>query len=129
MTIVVGVWSLKRPSNRMNSLADATLIILLYDPQQLFQASFQLSFFVVLSIALFMPPLEKLRDRLLQTDPLLPPALVPRWQRWLHAPVRVVSASLAVSLAAWFGSRPLTADYFHLFSPGPLPANLLLVSL
>jgi len=129
MTIIIAGWSLKRPSNLINSLAAAAFIILLYDPQQLFQASFQLSFFVVLSIALFMPPLEKLRDRLLQTDPLLPPELLPRWQRWLHAPLRIVTTSVAVSLAAWFGSWPLTAYYFHLFSPVTLLANLLIVPL
>ena len=129
MTIIIAGWSLKRPSNLINSLAAAAFIILIYDPQQLFQASFQLSFFVVLSIALFMPPLEKIRDRLLQHDPLLPVELLPRWQRWLSAPLRVVLTSVAVSLAAWFGSWPLTAYYFHLFSPVTLLANLLIVPL
>ncbi|MEI9864018.1 MAG: ComEC/Rec2 family competence protein [Limisphaerales bacterium] len=104
-------------------------MILLYDPQQLFQASFQLSFFVVLSIALFMPPLEKLRDRLLQIDPLLPRELLPRWKRWSNSTLWVVSTWLATSLAAWFGSWPLTAYYFHLFSPVTLLANLLIVPL
>ena len=129
MTIIIAGWSLKRPSNLINSLAAAAFIILLYDPQQLFQASFQLSFFVVLSIALFMPPLEKLRDRLLQHDPLLPTELIPRWQGWLSTPLRIVATSIAVSLAAWFGSWPLTAYYFHLFSPVTLLANLLIVPL
>jgi competence protein ComEC len=129
MTIIIAGWALKRPSNLINSLAAAAFIILLYDPQQLFQASFQLSFFVVLSIALFMPPLEKLRDRLLQIDPLLPPELLPRWRRWLNSGLWVVSTWLATSLAAWLGSWPLTACYFHLFSPVTLLANLLIVPL
>lgn len=46
MTIIIGGWSLRRPSDLLNSLAAAALIILLWQPQQLFQASFQLSFFV-----------------------------------------------------------------------------------
>lgn len=129
MTIIIAGWSLKRPSNLINSLAAAAFIILLYDPRQLFQASFQLSFFVVLSIALFMPPLEKLRDRLLQHDPLLPAELLPRWRRWLSAPLRIVLTTMAVSLAAWLGSWPLSAYYFHLFSPVTLLANLLIVPL
>jgi ComEC/Rec2-related protein len=129
MTIIIAGWALRRPSNLINSLAAAAFIILIYDPQQLFQASFQLSFFVVLSIALFLPPLEKLRDRLLQNDPLLPPQLIPRWKRWLNLPLRTVTTLLAVSLAAWFGSWPLTAYYFHLFSPVTLLANLLVVPL
>ena len=127
MTIIIVGWSLRRPTDLINSLAAAAFIILIWDPQQLFQASFQLSFFVVLSIALFMPPLEKLRDRLLQHDPLLPPSLIPRWKRWLGTPLRWVSTAFATSLAAWLGSLPLTAYYFHLFSPVTLLANLIIV--
>lgn len=129
MTIIIGGWSLRRPSDLLNSLAAAALVILLWEPQQLFQASFQLSFFVVLSIALFLPPLEKLRDRLLQIDPLLPAELIPRWQRWLRAGARVLLTSFVTSLAAWLGSLPLTAYYFHLFSPVTLLANVLIVPL
>ncbi len=129
MTVVIGGWALRRPSDLLNSLAAAGLIILLWDPQQLFQASFQLSFFVVLSIALFLPPLEKLRDRLLQTDPLLPSELLPRWRRWLNAPLRWLTTAVATSLAAWLGALPLTAHYFHLFSPVTLLANLVIVPL
>ena len=50
MSVIIGGWALKRPSDLINSLAAAAFIILVWDPQQLFQASFQLSFFVVLSL-------------------------------------------------------------------------------
>ena len=66
MSIIIGGWALQRPSDLINSLAAAALIILLWDPRQVFGASFQLSFLVVLSIALLVPPLEAARDRLLQ---------------------------------------------------------------
>ena len=129
MSVIILGWSLHRPSDLVNSLAAAAFIILLWDPQQLFGASFQLSFFVVLSIALLLPPLERVYDGWLAYDPLLPPELVPRWRRRLQIPLRWVAASLATSLAAWLGSLPLTAYYFHLFSPITLPANLLIVPL
>ena len=129
MTIIIGGWALRRPSDLLNSLAAAGFIILLWEPQQLFQASFQLSFFVVLSIALFMPPLENIRDRLMRVDPLLPPELLPRWQRVLRPALRWGLTCLATSLAAWLGSLPLTAYYFHLFSPVTLLANLVIVPL
>lgn len=127
MTVIVGGWALRRPSDLINSLMAAAFVILLWEPQQLFQASFQLSFFVVLSIALLLPPLERLRDRLLAYDPLLPPSLVPRWKQWLGKPARGATTLLATSLAAWLGSLPLTAHYFHLFSPVTLLANLAVV--
>ncbi len=127
MTIVIGGWSLRRPSDLLNSLAAAALIILRWQPQQLFQASFQLSFFVVLSIALFMPPLEKLRDRWLALDPMLAPDVIPKWQQLLRAAARIVLTSFVTSLAAWLGALPLTAYYFHIFSPVTLLANLVIV--
>ena len=127
MTIIIGGWTLSRPTNLLNSLAASAFVILIWDPQQLFGASFQLSFFVVLSIALLLPRFERIRDNLLQTDPLLPQQLVPRWKKMLLKPARWLATSLAISLASWLGSLPLTAYYFHLFSPVTLLANLLIV--
>ena len=127
MSVIIVGWAIHRPSDLLNSLAAAGFIILLWDPQQLFQASFQLSFFVVLSIALLMPPIERLRQRLLQPDPLLPPELRPRWRRWLEGPVHFLTRSFATSLAACLGSLPLIAYYFHLFTPVSLAANLVIV--
>ena len=129
MTIIIGGWALHRPSDLVNSLATAAFIILVWDPQQLFGASFQLSFFCVLSIALLLPPIQKRCDTWLSPDPLLPPELVPRWRRRLFVPVRWVATALATSLASWLGSLPLTAYYFHLFSPVTLLANLVIVPL
>ena len=117
MTIVIGGWALKRPGDLINSLAAAAFIILLWEPRQLFEASFQLSFFVVLVIALMLPPLNKISDRLLRHDPLLPDELLPRWRRALTATLRMLSRYFALSFAAWAGSIPLSALYFHLFSP------------
>ncbi len=129
MTIVLGGWALRRPGDTINSLAAAAFLILLWEPRQLFEASFQLSFFVVLVIALMLPPLNKLADRLLQPDPLLPPELLPRWRRALTPTFRMLSRYFALSLAAWVGSIPLSAKYFHLFSPVSTPANIVAVPL
>ena len=67
MTVVLGGWALKRPGDLLNSLAAAAFIILLWDPRQLFEASFQLSFFVMLVIALMLPPLNGFFDRIVET--------------------------------------------------------------
>ena len=104
MTIVIGGWALERPGDLLNSLAASALIILLWQPQQLFQASFQLSFFVVLSLALLSPHFQAWTERLFQTDPFLPPDLRPRWQRCIEGPAKLLLASLVTSLAAWIGS-------------------------
>ncbi len=44
ITVVALGWVLKRPNDLINSLATAALVILFFDPQQLFSTSFQLSF-------------------------------------------------------------------------------------
>lgn len=129
MSVIVLGWSLRRPVDLLNSLAAAAFLILLYDPRQLFHAGFQLSFAVVASIGLLLPPLERLRQRLMRSDPLLPPELRPRWQRMLDGPARFVTMSLAVSTAAWLGSLPMIMHHFHLVTPVGLLANLLVVQL
>ena len=129
MTIVLGGWALKRPGDTLNSLAAAAFIILLGEPRQLFEASFQLSFFVVLVIALMLPPLNQLVDRLVRHDPLLPDELLPRWRRALATTLRLSGRYCALSFAAWAGSIPLSAKYFHLFSPVSTPANIIAVPL
>ncbi len=127
MTVIIVGWMWKRPNNLLNSLAVAACIILVWQPEQLFQASFQLSFFVVLSIALLSPPLEKLKQRWFKLDPLLPNHLRPRWQRFGITLGDLIWKGLATSLAAFIGSMPLIAYYFHLFTPGSLLANLVVV--
>jgi DNA internalization-related competence protein ComEC/Rec2 len=129
MTVVIAGWSLRRPSDLLNSLAAAAFLILLWDPQQIFQASFQLSFFVVLSLALFSPPLETLRKRWFEPDPFVPEVIRPPWKKWVGKPLDLLTASIATSLAAWLGSIPLVAYYFHLFTPVSLLANLIVVPL
>ena len=128
-SVLLAGWTFQRPSDLLNSLAAAAMLILVWDPQQLFQASFQLSFTVVLSLALIQPRLEAMRPGWLAPDPLLPAALRPRWHRWLRLPAEQVLGSLEVSLAAWLGSLPVLAHYFHLLSLISLPANLLAVPL
>ncbi|HTR43364.1 MAG TPA: ComEC/Rec2 family competence protein [Pseudomonadales bacterium] len=129
MTVVLGGWALKRPSDLLNSLAAAAFLILLWDPRQLFEASFQLSFFVMLTIALLLPKLNDLTDQWLKYDPLLPAELVPTWRRALTQVMRILARYFSLSLAAWIGSIPLSAFYFNLFSPISPLANLIAVPL
>lgn len=128
-TVILAGYAMRRPSNLLNSLCAAALIILLWDPQQLFGASFQLSFAVVLSLGLIAPRLHAWVYQVKLHDPFLPGVLVPRWRRFLQKPARWLGASAATSLAAWVGAMPLTAHYFHVASPITLLANLVMVPL
>jgi competence protein ComEC len=127
LTIVILGWAVKRPSDLLNSLFAAALIILLWQPQQLFQAGFQLSFFVVLCMILTLPPLHRALENLTAPDPLLPEQLRPRWRRTFRGPIRYIVDLVLTSFAAWLGSLPLVAYYFHIVTPVSTPANLLAV--
>ncbi len=157
-SIVVLGWSLKRPSNLLNSLLGAALFILIWQPEQLFQASFQLSFFVVLSMALLLQerwsqdprfpawqlgwliglhPLSRLKAGWKPTafirwwpgDELLPPSLEPLWLRCWRKSSAFLKTSLLTSGAAWIGSLPLIMYYFSIVTPISLLANLIVVPL
>jgi competence protein ComEC len=123
MVIFIG-WSLKRPSDPINSLFAAAIIILVWEPRQLFQAGFQLSFFVVLCIILIMPFFIAIGQHVLKPDPLLPDNLQPRWKARVRTPVHFVLDIFLTSMAAWLGSIPLVAWYFHLITPLSGPANV-----
>ena len=115
----------------INSLFAAALIILIWEPQQLFQAGFQLSFFVVLCLIS--------RDHSGQCsigsrdstapDPLLPSQLRPHCHPLLAAPARYAGDLSVTSFAAWVGSLPLVAYYFNIVTPASTPANILAVPL
>ncbi|HMC29167.1 MAG TPA: ComEC/Rec2 family competence protein, partial [Verrucomicrobiae bacterium] len=128
-SVVVAGWLIHRPSNLLNSLAAAALIILVWDPQQLFQAGFQLSFLVVLSLILFAPILSAWRERLLEPDPFLPIELRSKPEMWARSAARFLLSGITTSLAAFLGSMPIIAYYFHYLTPSSLIANLLVVPL
>jgi competence protein ComEC len=129
LTIIIFGWALRRPSNPINSLLAAALLILVWEPQQLFQAGFQLSFFVVLFLILIIPPLLDGLKRLTAPDPLLPPQLRRRWPQLVSVPVRYLEDLSVTSFAAWIGSLPLAALYFNIVTPVSTPANVIAVPL
>ena len=129
VTVVIAGWALKRPSDLVNSLFAAALIILVWEPQQLFQAGFQLSFCVVLCMILTLPALRSLGERLTAPDPLVPASLQPRWRQTVRVPGRYLGDLTCTSAAAWIGALPLVAYYFNIVTPVSTPANVLAVPL
>jgi competence protein ComEC len=52
-SVIILGWMLKRPNNLLNSLAASAILIFLWEPEQLFQPGFQLSFILLLSFAVW----------------------------------------------------------------------------
>jgi ComEC/Rec2-related protein len=113
----------------LNSLCAAAFAILAASTNELFNPGFQLSFTVVASILLIAGPLQEKIRQLLEPDPFIPVSLWTLWQKRRHEAAATLAGLLAVSMAAWIGSLPLTVFYFHMVSLSALAANLAVVPL
>ena len=89
---------LNRPTNSINILFLSFFVLLIYNPNWIFQVGFQLSYIAVFSILWIQPKLAKLYKPRFKIDKLL----------WDIA---------TVTLAAQLGIAPLSVFYFHQF-PG-----------
>jgi competence protein ComEC len=109
---------IERKPDDFNTLALAALLILIFNPLDLFQASFQLSFAAVASIIYLYPKLKaatfvkSLYERLKE-----------------GAVLRYVFELLLVSTVAFLGTLPFTILYFNRIPNLSLPANLLVIPL
>lgn len=110
------------------SLGAAAVLLLAWDPTDLADAGFLLSFVAVLGLALFTPVLLSPMQRRLEKDPfqLQSP---PPWEAALRQAGIAFCSLVAMTLSAAIVSAPLTAHYFGSVSPIGLLGNLLAVPL
>jgi competence protein ComEC len=107
---------LDRESDILNSLAAACFIILLWNPKELFDPSFQLSFGSIAAIVIISPAIDRLfgleaKGRLSGSDKA----------RFYFM------KSVSVSMAAWIGVAPVVSFYFNMTSPVSVIANLVVI--
>jgi competence protein ComEC len=118
---------LRRPGNPVSALAAAALVVVLAEPLQVFSASFQMSYGIVAALLLLGLPLA---DRWLAA--WSPFADLPKvtWT-WIHHGIAMLwrgfVAAMAIGLAATLVSAISGVFFFHLFTPGALLANLVLI--
>lgn len=115
----------RRPDG-LSALALAAVVMVVYAPLQLVTPGFILSFTVVAGLLLLTPPLHRIFRSWAAPDPWAPT----RRKGLAHharAALAVVLGLFAFSLVAWSASLPLTATFFHIFSPIAVFGNLLVV--
>jgi competence protein ComEC len=95
-TFVVAGKNLRRQTNIYNTLAASAFVLLLINPNNLFEVGFQLSYCAVFGIVFLQPRFEKL---------VTIPYRVPRWFWQL----------LTVSVAAQIATFPVSVFYFNQF--------------
>jgi competence protein ComEC len=106
---------IQRPKDSLNFLSVAALAILVATPQDLFSASFQLSFMAVAAL-IWLPPQVP-----------LPSWLRERPGRPWHKIGRSLHQFILISVVASVATAPLALHYFHRFPVLGLPANLVVV--
>lgn len=101
-----------RLNNSLNFMAAAAIVLLVFNPSDLFDIGFQLSFAAVLIILLILPSLQ---------------ASLPYWMRtrWYGKPLMV----MVISVVVQFGLYPLQVFYFGEISLVSPLANALFVPL
>ncbi|MFA5144155.1 MAG: DNA internalization-related competence protein ComEC/Rec2 [Candidatus Omnitrophota bacterium] len=109
---------INRDTDVLNSLAIAALAILLWNPKELYDPSFQLSFASVAGILIFSSRIEAA---------LLSAVPEERRRKGWGRVLRYIAAGVAVSVAAWLGTFPIIAAYFNIVSPVSVIANLIVV--
>jgi ComEC/Rec2-related protein len=127
--VFLGAFVFRRRPDLLNSLGLVLFAALLWDGNLLFQPGVQLSYGVVAAIAIGTSWASRYVNWLARAELYLPPELMNPWQRrWLEFRQRCAQ-SLAVSLAAFVGSTPLTAFHFGLITPISVLATLALIPL
>lgn len=107
--ISLGTLLNRHSNNTINSVATSMLILLLANPDVLFDVGFQLSYAAVIGILWIHPVIRLPRSK--------------------HAALNATGDMATVSLAAQIGVLPLTLYYFHQFPLLFLIANLVVIPL
>ncbi|WP_374440724.1 ComEC/Rec2 family competence protein [Epilithonimonas sp.] len=102
---------LQRKSDLLHSLALSAFILLIFEPQQLFDVGFQLSYVAVLGIWWLTSPIKTIFRK-------------PRYKA-----ERVFYEISAMTFAAQIATLPLAIYYFHQFSFVSIVANLFIIPL
>lgn len=120
-------FTLRAPGNPISALAVSTLIVLIFDPLQVFSASFQMSYGIVAALLLIGLPLA---EKWQETWPLFTRLPRATW-RWHHVVIdwiwRWMLVALGIGVAASLVSAVTGVLFFQLFTPGALLANLVVI--
>jgi len=115
MSVFLTSLIIEKEPDALNTLFLAAMLILVYNPLNIFDVGFQLSFVCVFAIVFFsMRYLNKKKRDKFQSP---------------HRMEQLISRSILISLAIWIAVAGLIAYYFGIITPITIFANLLVVPL
>jgi ComEC/Rec2-related protein len=124
--VLVGI-SLERPVLQLNAMSGAGFILLLYNPEELFQLGFQLSFAIVAFIVIGARPLTACLANPFKPDPWIPRQLISPLRRLSQRLIHRSAELFSVCTICWVSSLPFSIFYFHRISFSNVVANFLAV--
>jgi beta-lactamase superfamily II metal-dependent hydrolase len=127
--LVLAGWIAYRPVTPLNLLGAAALILWAWDPWQLLDVGFQLSFMVLLALLLVTGAVARWIYRPLRPDVFIPRGRLPSWRRYVDECTAKSCMIFSASGVAWLASLPLILYHFGLVSPITTISNCLVVPL
>ena len=116
----------RRRATGIHLLAVAAVVVLWFNPLDLYRAGFQLSFATVLGLMLLangvVAALDRQFDREGKSDLRLEGE--PWVVRWAYRLDKRLVAGVSAGVAAWLVAMPLVALHFEQFNPWAIPASL-----
>lgn len=120
MVVAAGAaFTIGRRVRLTGAIALAAVGLLLWRPDQLLTAGFQLSFGVVLALALLAPIVRVRWFGLAENNPRTVGAMISEWAK----------TSLAVAVVAWLVASPIIAYHFGMFCPLAAPLSIVAIPL
>ena len=117
-------WILGRPMDPANWLGAALIGLMIWDPRQVEDVGFQLSFLVVAGLMVFAGPIQTKLVGWGRPDRWIPNRLVSFWRRAWYRGWAELATLVAASVAAWLGSVLPGIVLFHQITPVALVANV-----
>lgn len=113
-TVLIGI-AIERDSDFITMVSLSALILLIINPNNIFDIGFQLSYICVISIFFFYPLFERFMEQVRGNK-----------QNYIG---KVIVQLFCVSFAVWLGVAGVIAYYFQMVTPITIIANILIVPL
>jgi competence protein ComEC len=117
---------LRRPSNLLAALSAAAMPFLLWNPTDLYGASFQMSYGVMAAIAMMGIPLAGWLQARFPACPHVPVPLRHRTQRWCAASQHHLLGAAGIGIAASIIGAISSVRFFGVLAPAGLPVGIVL---
>ena len=125
----LGAFVLRRRPSLFNALALSFVLAVIWDPTQVKQIGFQLSYGVLMAIGAGVGVAYRFTGKFAEVDSFFPLRLLDVWQRRWLAVRRYFAALGATSIVAWLGSFPFMLWHFGIVTPVSVLASLALIPL